>query len=49
MKANLQCAKQYIYIRKTGHVTGPNRRSLSVGPNGPQGARVGPVRHNAGP
>jgi len=48
MKANLQCAKQYIY-KETGHVTGPNSRSLLVGPNGPRGARDGPVKQNAGP
>jgi len=49
MKTNLQCAKHNIYIRKTGHVTGLNRRSLLVGPNGPRGARDGPNKQNAGP
>ena len=38
-----------IYIRKIGHVTGPNGRSRSVGPYGPQGAWVGPAIDDAGP
>jgi len=38
-----------VYIRKISHVTGPNRRSLLGGSNGPPRARVGPVRRNAGP
>jgi hypothetical protein len=49
MRCEVVTVQEAVYIRKISHVTGPNRRSLSVGPNRPQRARVGPAKDDAGP